>query len=139
MTRAQRKALYRPLFEAATLQYQLPPRLLERVAEVESNCDPAARSAAGAVGLMQIVPRWHPQLGEGGALDPARAIPYAAQLLAAWRRQYGSWTLALAAYNAGPGNLAKYNNGVPPFAETRAYIAKILPAVGIFESGVRYA
>lgn len=135
---AKRAELYRPLFAAATTQYRLPPGLLMRIAQQESNFDPAARSSAGAVGIMQIVPRWHPEVGEAGALDPARAIPYAAKILAAWHRQYGNWTLALAAYNAGPGAVAKFG-GVPPFAETRNYIAKILPDVGIVESGVRYA
>lgn len=141
---SKRAEIFRPLFEAATRRYALPPNLLMRQAEIESNYEPAARSAKGAVGIMQIIPRWHPELDPGdaaaderAALDPARAIPYAAKLLRAWRNQYGSWTLALAAYNAGPGAVQQYG-GVPPFAETRNYIAKILPAVGISEA-VRYA
>ena len=135
---SRRADLYRPIFEAATRQYALPPGLLMRIAEEESDFDPSARSSKGGVGIMQIVPMWHPEVGEAGALDPVRAIPYAAKILAAWRKQYGSWTLALAAYNAGPGNVEKYG-GVPPFPETRNYIAAILPDVGIRESGVRYA
>jgi peptidoglycan DL-endopeptidase CwlO len=138
MSIAQRRELYRPLFDAATARYGLPAGLLLRQAEVESSLDPNARSSAGAIGLMQIIPRWHPALGEAGALDPARAIPYAAQILRAWRDQFGSWTLALAAYNAGPGAVTQHR-GVPPFAETRNYISKILPAVGIYEPQARYA
>lgn len=138
MTKAERIALYRPLFDAATQRHHLPAGLLMRLADVESDFQPAAKSGKGAIGIMQIVPRWHPELGEAGALDPARAIPYAAKILDGWRGQFGSWTLALAAYNAGPTAVTDYN-GVPPFPETRKYIAKILPAVGIVEPHVRYA
>jgi soluble lytic murein transglycosylase-like protein len=137
-TPSQRAEIYRPLFDAATARYQLPPNLLMRIADRESNFNPNARSSRGAVGIMQIVPRWHPEVGESGALDPSRAIPYAAKILSAWRRQYGSWTLALAAYNAGPSYVDQYQ-GVPPFPETRKYIAAILPSVGIIETGIRYA
>lgn len=143
---SKRAEIYRPLFEEATRRYGLPPNLLMRQAEVESNYDPHAKSAKGALGIMQIIPRWHPELDPGdaaadarAALDPARAIPYAAKLLRSWYNRYGSWSLALAAYNAGPGEVEKYGRAVPPFAETRSYVAKILPAVGIRESGVRYA
>lgn len=136
---ARRREIYKPMFDAATARYRLPPGLLMRVGEVESSLNPLARSSAGAVGIMQIVPRWHPALGEAGALDPARAIPYAAQILRAWRDQFGSWSLALAAYNAGPAAVEKYGRAVPPFTETRAYLSKILPPVGIVEAGVRYA
>lgn len=135
---AQRREKYRALFDRASQQYGIPPNLLMRQGEVESSLIPDARSSAGAIGIMQIVPRYHPELGEAGALDPVRAIPYAASLLRQWYDRFGSWTLALAAYNAGPGNVARYGNAVPPFDETRNYVAKILPSVGITESGVRY-
>lgn len=135
---ARRREIFRPMFDAASARYGLPAGLLARVGEVESALNPQARSSAGAVGIMQIVPRWHPSLGESGALDPDKAIPYAAKILRAWRDEFGSWTLALAAYNAGPGAVRQYGNAVPPFAETRSYIEKILPAVGIVE-GARFA
>ena len=135
---SRRREVYRPLFDEATKRYGLPAGLLARVGEVESSLNPLARSSAGAVGIMQIVPRWHPALGEAGALDPSQAIPYAAKILRQWAIEFGSWTLALAAYNAGPGAVRQYGNTVPPFAETRSYIEKILPAVGIVE-GARLA
>lgn len=142
---SKRAEMFRPLFDDATRRYGLPPNLLMRQADVESSYDPTARSSKGALGIMQIIPRWHPELDPGdaaadarAALDPVRAIPYAAKLLRTWRDRYGSWSLALAAYNAGPGAVEQYGRAVPPFPETRAYLAKILPAVGIKES-VRYA
>lgn len=138
-SRAERRRQFKPLFDAASSKYGIPAGLLLRQAEIESGLDPKARSSAGAVGIMQIIPKWHPTLGEAGALDPAHAIPYAAKILRGWYDQFGgSWTYALAAYNAGPGNVNKYG-GVPPFAETRTYISKILPVVGISEVNVHYA
>lgn len=125
LTLAERRRKYKPLFDTASAQYGIPDGLLMRQGEAESALQPDARSPAGAVGIMQIIPRWHPEVGESGALDPARAIPYAAKILRGWFDRFGSWELALAAYNAGPGNVEKYA-GVPPFAETRSYIAKIL-------------
>jgi soluble lytic murein transglycosylase-like protein len=143
---SKRAEIFRPLFDEASRRYALPPNLLMRQADVESGYDPNARSGKGALGIMQIIPRWHPELDPGdaaadarAALDPARAIPYAAKLLRSYRDRYGSWTLALAAYNAGPTIVEQYGRAVPPFAETRAYVSKILAAVGIVEPGVRYA
>lgn len=136
---AQRAEVFRSLFDEATRRWQLPPGLLLAQGIAESALDPNARSSAGAVGIMQVIPRWHPELGEAGALDPARAIPYAAQFLRQLYNKYGSWTLALAAYNAGPANVDKYGRAVPPFPETRAYVEKITKRAGIVEPGVRYA
>lgn len=129
---------YRPLFDAAEAKNGIPHGLLFRLAYQESRfrddiINGSTRSAAGAVGIMQIVPRWHPELGESGALDPQRAIPYAGKYLASLRKRFGNWELALAAYNAGPGNVEKYK-GIPPFPETQQYVAQItadVPVKGI--------
>lgn len=138
--------IYEPLFEAASAKYQLPLGLLSRLAQRESAYDPKAVSPAGAIGLMQIMPKFHPDLDPGelaldraAAFDPKRAIPYAAKYLRQLYDRFGKWTLAVAAYNAGPTAVKKYA-GVPPFQETRAYVAAILPDVGIAqpEPGVRY-
>lgn len=138
--------IYESLFEAATAKYRLPPGLLSRLALRESAYNPSAVSPAGAIGLMQIMPKFHPDLDPGelaldraAALDPKRAIPYAAKYLRQLYDRFGTWTLAVAAYNAGPTAVKKYR-GVPPFKETRAYVAAILPDVGIAqpEPGVRY-
>lgn len=142
---SKRAEMFRPLFDDASRRYGLPANLLMRQADVESGYDPNARSSKGALGIMQIIPRWHPSIDPGdaaadarAALDPARAIPYAGKLLRSYRDRFGSWSLALAAYNAGETAVEQYGRRVPPFPETRNYIAKILPAVGIVES-VRYA
>jgi soluble lytic murein transglycosylase-like protein len=129
---------WRPIFDAAERAYMIPSGLLFRQGYQESRfrqdiIDGTTRSSAGAVGIMQIIPKWHPELGEAGALDPLRAIPYAGKYLASLRKRFGTWELALAAYNAGPGNVVKYN-GIPPFTETQNYVAQITADVPV--SGV---
>lgn len=130
---------YRAALEYASSMYGIPWPLLARVAWQESRFRPdiisgQTRSSAGAVGIMQIIPRWHPELGEAGALDPDRAILYAAKYLRQLRDRFGSWELALAAYNWGPANQARdlqdqvIGNEWP--AETRAYVAEITRDVG---------
>ena len=88
--------------------------------EQESQWDPHAVSPAGAVGIAQIVPRWHPSVIN--PFDPFESMDYAAHLMAAFLRQFGSHELALAAYNAGPGNAAHYKQ-IP---ETAAYVHIVL-------------
>lgn len=122
-----------PLWDAATAQYGLPLDLLPAVAWRESRyrddiIDGRTRSSAGAVGLMQIIPKWHPDLGEAGALDPARAIPYAAKYLRDLYRQFKHWPTAIAAYNFGPGNVA---DGKAWPAETRTYVAEVAANAGL--------
>jgi soluble lytic murein transglycosylase-like protein len=140
---------YLPLLNAAERRYGIPRDLLARQAYQESRfrediISGVTRSPAGAIGIMQIIPRWHPSIDPGdaaaderAALDPARAIDYAAKYLSSLQRQFGSWSLALAAYNAGPGNVQKHN-GIPPFKETRDYVAQILKDV-IADTGARLA
>jgi soluble lytic murein transglycosylase-like protein len=121
---------YRALFDAVESKYRIPHGLLFRLAYQESRfrddiISGALRSSAGAVGMMQIVPKYHPDIGEAGALDVPRAIDYAGKYLSSLHNQFGSWALALAAYNAGPGNVIKHG-GIPPFTETQNYVAQIL-------------
>lgn len=115
---------YADLFSAAAARYGLPPRLLAAVAQVESNFNPAAVSAAGAQGLMQFMPGTAAGMGVD-ATDPASAIDGAARLLSGHLAKYGSVAVALAAYNAGSGTVDQYG-GVPPYSETQAYVAKVL-------------
>lgn len=122
-------AKYLPALYAAELRYGLPPDLLARMAYQESRfrddiVSGAVRSGAGAVGIMQIVPKYHPALGLAGALDPAKAIDYAGSYLRQLYTQFKSWPLAVAAYNAGPGNVQKYK-GIPPFTETQNYVKQV--------------
>lgn len=109
----------------------MPPSLFLALIGAESGWNPNAVSPAGAVGIAQIVPKWHPSVN---ARDPYASLNYAANLLAGHYRSFGSWKLALAAYNAGAGAVKKYG-GVPPYAETQNYVQKILAAAGGIPTG----
>lgn len=118
---------FETFFEQATQQYNLPPGLLSRVAYQESRYRPDARSPAGAVGLMQIVPRWHP---EARPEDPIHSIFYAAGYLRDLYNRFGTWPLALAAYNWGPTNITRKGLQRAP-RETRNYVVEIMRDTGI--------
>lgn len=109
------------LFARAGARHGVDPRLLALVAERESGFNPQAVSSAGAQGLMQLMPGTARGLGVADPFDPAQAIDGAARLLRGHLDTFGSVDLALAAYNAGAGNVRRYG-GVPPFAETQRYV-----------------
>ena len=115
---------YAALFEAAGAKHGVESRLLASVAKVESNFNPNAGSPAGAQGLMQFMPSTAKGMGID-PLDPAQAIDGAARYLRAQMDRFGSVELALAAYNAGPGAVSRAG-GIPPYAETRAYVPTVL-------------
>jgi len=119
---------YANLFEAAGARHGVSPALLASVARHESGFDPTARSRAGALGLMQLMPSTARSLGVD-PLDPPSAVDGAARLLASHLRQFGSTELALAAYNAGPGAVTRHG-GVPPYRETQAYVRRVLADLG---------
>ncbi|GIE27941.1 hypothetical protein Ait01nite_009860 [Actinoplanes italicus] len=119
---------YANLFEQAGAKHGVSPKLLAAVAKVESGYDPRAVSKAGAQGLMQLMPATARGLGVNNAFDPAQAVNGAAKLLASHLREFKSVPLALAAYNAGGGAVHKYD-GIPPFAETQAYVPKVQKAL----------
>lgn len=112
------------LFAAAGNRHGVSASLLSAVARAESGYDPTATSPAGAIGLMQIMPGTAKGLGIDPR-DPAQAVDGAARLLRGYLDRYGSTELALAAYNAGPGAVARYG-GVPPYAETQQYVKRVL-------------
>lgn len=123
---------YSPTIAAAEIANGMPTGLLHRQLYQESRfrtdiITGAYVSSAGATGIAQIVPKWHPGVN---ALDPIASINYAAQYMASLKKQFGSWSLALAAYNAGPGNVKKYG-GIPPFDETKKYVSAITADVGV--------
>lgn len=121
---------YQQLFLDAEQKYGVPADLLAAVAKQESNFNPRAVSRAGARGLMQLMPGTARSLGVGNSFDPAQAVDGAARLLRDHLRTFGTVDLALAAYNAGPGAVRKYG-GVPPYAETKNYVAKITSNLGM--------
>jgi len=106
-------------------QNQLSPRLVHSVIQVESNYDPNAVSPKGAQGLMQLIPSTARRFGVSDVFDPADNIQGGARYLKYLLGIYkGDQSLALAAYNAGEGAVARYG-GVPPFPETQNYVAKV--------------
>jgi hypothetical protein len=116
---------YAGLFEQASQKYGVSSQLLAAVASQESGFNPQATSPAGAQGLMQLMPGTAQGLGVTDPFDPAQAIGGAAQLLDSLIGRFGSTPLALAAYNAGPGAVLRYD-GVPPYPETQAYVTSIM-------------
>ena len=121
---------YQKLFVDAEQKYGVPADLLAAVAQQESNFNPRAVSRAGARGLMQLMPGTARSLGVSNSFDPAQAVDGAARLLRDHLRTFGTVDLALAAYNAGPGAVRKHG-GVPPYAETKNYVAKITRNLGM--------
>ncbi|MGW4945236.1 transglycosylase SLT domain-containing protein [Actinoplanes sp. NPDC004185] len=119
---------YADMFLKAGAKYDVSPKLLAAVAKVESGYNPKAVSKAGAQGLMQLMPATARGLGVDNSFDPQQAINGAAKLLSSHLKEFKSLPLALAAYNAGGGNVHKYG-GIPPFAETQAYVPKVQKAL----------
>jgi len=118
------------IFQKASDTYHVPVELLKAVAKAESNFNPMAESHAGAQGIMQLMPGTAKSLGVTDSFDPEQNIMGGAKYLSQQMERYdGNTTLALAAYNAGPGNVAKYD-GVPPFKETQNYITKVMGYAG---------
>ncbi|GAA3930566.1 transglycosylase SLT domain-containing protein [Actinoplanes auranticolor] len=119
---------YADMFLRAGAKYDVSPKLLAAVAKVESGYNPRAVSRAGAQGLMQLMPATARGLGVDNSFDPQQAINGAAKLLSGHLKEFKSLPLALAAYNAGGGSVHKYG-GIPPFAETQAYVPKVQKAL----------
>ena len=119
---------YGDLFVRAGAKHGVSPKLLAAVAKVESGYRPDAVSPAGAQGLMQLMPSTARGLGVRNSFDPEQAVNGAAKLLAHNLKEFKSVPLALAAYNAGGGAVHRYG-GIPPYAETQAYVPKVQKAL----------
>jgi soluble lytic murein transglycosylase-like protein len=115
---------YAGLFTQAAQRYDVPATLLAAVARQESAFNAGAVSPAGARGLMQLMPATARGLGVDPDV-PAQAVDGAARLLRDLIGEFGRVDHALAAYNAGPGAVHRYN-GVPPYRETQAYVPAVL-------------
>lgn len=125
---------YAPLFNDAAQTHDVDPRLLAAIAGRESAMNPNAMSRVGACGLMQLMPSTARILGISNIFDPHDNVFGAARYLRTLLdRFHGDLDLTLAAYNAGPGAVLRYN-GVPPYPETQAYVKSVRAA---YERSVR--
>ena len=122
-------AKYQPLIARAAQRWSVGANLLAAQIYAESGFNPFARSPAGAVGIAQFIPSTARAYGLTDPFDPAQAIDAQAHLMHDMLARFGSVPLALAAYNAGPGAVAACGC-VPPYPETRAYVAKIIGLLG---------
>ena len=113
----------------AALRHDVPMNLLAAQLYAESNFNPFARSPAGAEGIAQFMPGTAAAIGLRDPFDADQAIDAQAHLMRDLLTRFGTMAKALAAYNAGPGAVERYG-GVPPFEETRAYVANILGLLG---------
>lgn len=126
---------YDALIEQAAARYGIEPAILHGLIEQESGFNPNARSSAGALGLTQLMPSTAASLGVANPLDPAESIEGGARFLGEMLTRFGGNIRdALAAYNAGPGAVSAYG-GVPPYAETEAYVAKVLANAQAYRTG----
>lgn len=116
---------YDEIIDDAGRAFALDPDLIHAVIQAESSFNPLAQSAVGAQGLMQLMPDVQVDYGVEDPFDPRQNIMAGAQhLKRLLDRHNGNIGLALASYNAGPGNVTRYR-GVPPFKQTRDYVRKV--------------
>lgn len=118
-------------------QYGLPTGLLSAVSMQESRGNPNARSPVGASGAFQFMPGTADRFGiRGQESNVGKSAEAAAKYLSILMNQFGSVDLALAGYNAGEGNVAKYGNKIPPFKETQEYVKKVNGYLAFMKGGL---
>jgi soluble lytic murein transglycosylase-like protein len=122
--RGRYRGEYIAVAKAAAARHGVPEDLFLRLVQQESGWNPNAVSPKGATGLAQLMPATASALGVDIS-DPQENLDGGARYLRAMYDKFGSWRLALAAYNAGPGAVEEHG-GIPPFAETRNYVIAIL-------------
>lgn len=116
------------MIQAAAEKAGLDPVLFDALVQKESAYDPNSRSRAGAMGLTQLMPKTAESLGVRNPFDPVQNLEGGATYLANMMRRFGNLEHALAAYNAGPAAVEKFN-GIPPYAETQKYVTDIMNKV----------
>jgi soluble lytic murein transglycosylase-like protein len=121
---------YGEIIAAMSEAHGVDPLLVRALIQVESNYKPGARSRKGAMGLMQLMPSTARVYNLRNPFDPKANIEAGIKHLKSLIDRFGRFELALAAYNAGEGAVAKFN-GMPPYRETRNYVSRILSLAGV--------
>jgi soluble lytic murein transglycosylase-like protein len=122
--------------DAAASSNGIDPALLKGLVSQESGFDPNARSGAGALGLTQLMPGTAAGLGVTNPLDPVQSLQGGAKYLRQQLDRFGGdEKLALAAYNAGPGAVARFG-GIPPYAETQNYVKNVLSKAATYRGTI---
>ena len=134
---AQRNRFASLIAETAR-EHKLSPALLHAVITVESGYDPAARSRKGAVGLMQLMPGTAKRYAVTDIWDPRQNLSGGARYLSDLLSMFNNdLSLALAAYNAGEGAVLQYGKRIPPYAETRQYVPRVLQHYQLYADAYR--
>jgi len=121
-----RYSRYNALISEAARLYQLPESFIRAVMRVESDFNPSVVSRAGAMGLMQLMPRTARSMGVSDPFDARQNIHGGARYLRILANRFkGDLVLTVAAYNAGEGAVEKYK-GIPPYKETQRYVRRVL-------------
>ena len=122
------------IIESAATKHDVDARIVKAVIQVESAFQPRARSSKGAMGLMQLMPKTARQYEASHPYDPASNIDAGTKYLKRLLDEF-ELPLALAAYNAGEGAVRRFG-GIPPYAETQAYVARVLGLLRYWNSSI---
>lgn len=121
----ERARAFDPMVERVGLEHGVPPALVKAVIHAESAFNARAVSHKGAMGLMQLMPATAKSLGVSQPFNSEQNVDGGTRYLREMRERFGNWTMALAAYNAGPEAVAKHR-GIPPYRETQKYVRRVL-------------